>query len=519
MGWQDAPEVSTSKWMSAPEVNAPAQPSGGGTGALLAAVEGLSQGATLDFGDELNGVVGGALDKVLPESMGGTPAGKSFGDLYRENRDIARQINDRGRADQPVAFAGGNLVGGIASSALIPGGAATGQAATGGAFAKALGGGAFAKALAAASMAAGTGAAVGGASALGASKADLTNGEIDQAVRDTTRGAGEGAALGGGLSLAGSAMRPLAQTLQNASIGMGRRVLTNVGNSLSSRKGLSPEAVEEAFQQGAIRPFGTTQNANDVLERARDTVGLHYAGTIHDLQAAGVVGPHAGDLADQFAQEALAIERRTLGSPRAKMFRDIADELAMKPTDKFGHLDLEQAEDMKRELQHLARNEYDKLNATQTPRGEALQDVASRMREAIEQSVDAQRGLAPHLADQFQPIKEQLGNIIQASNAARAGANRASKNAVMGLPEIMAATAAIPAALSGHPAALALPLAMKIARTRGPATVASALRPIARTLAQLAPGAPPSGPGQMLLRALASRAAPVLAEQAGENAP
>jgi hypothetical protein len=515
------PEFDWSKYQPAPTV----APAGGGapggapmsfdwskyqphtedtTSAPLAALEGLSQGATLGFGDELNGVVGGALDKALPESFGGAAAGKSFTDLYRENRDLARQVNARGAKEHPLAYLGGNIVGGVAAGALAPGAGGARAATTGARLVNAMR----------------TGATLGAVNGLGSSDADLTQGDVGGAAKDTVTGAALGASFAGAGQLAGEAVPAIASRLadpvRQAAINSGRRVLTNTSSSLTNKVPLAEEAVEEAFRQGAIRPLGTTAEAAEVLSGAREQLGQNYQSILQRLEQAGVTGPHAQTLAQELAGEGREIAANTLGSPRPAVFNQVADELApgvtqarqriidqlreqgigpahaeqiadqamqtwrpaqmLKPVDAQGNLGLTQAESMKRELQHSARAEYDKLNALQTPRGEAQEAVASRVRQSIEDSVHNQAHLAPDEAAAFVPAKEQLSRVIQASNAASAGANRGLRNNAIGMRDMVAVAG------GGAPAGIA----MHVARTRGTATAASLAYAASGRLRQLA---------------------------------
>src|SRR3954466_14781476 len=101
---------------------------------LEALARGGGQGATLGFGDEAGAAVGAALQKVLPESLGGIDYGKSYADLYRENRDVFRRENEAARAAHPVVYGGGEVAGGLPlMGATGAGGSAGGAALQGGA--------------------------------------------------------------------------------------------------------------------------------------------------------------------------------------------------------------------------------------------------------------------------------------------------------------------------------------------------------------------------------------------------
>ena len=148
---------------------------------LQSAGLGAVQGATLGFGDELEG---GA--KALAGKATGSP--RDLKDLYQEYRDMARQRNDIAKAQNPKSYLGGNLAGGLAT------GVATGGLSEG----------------------VGGAAALGALTGLGSSNADLTKGDVKGAAIDTGVGAGLGAAAGAIGNKIGSALNP--QKLeQNAS--------------------------------------------------------------------------------------------------------------------------------------------------------------------------------------------------------------------------------------------------------------------------------------------------------------
>jgi hypothetical protein len=75
------------------------------TGALKAAALGASQGLTFGFGDELYGAGKGAVSAIT---------GGGFSDAYAKGRDEARAAQKQAAADQPVAYYGGEIAGGVA---------------------------------------------------------------------------------------------------------------------------------------------------------------------------------------------------------------------------------------------------------------------------------------------------------------------------------------------------------------------------------------------------------------------
>lgn len=83
---------------------------------------GAAQGATLGFGDEAQGLIQAAGQKVLPERFGGIDYGKTFGQLYNESRDTKRLENEAAHVAHPKTYTTGEVVGGAAPAVLTPGG-------------------------------------------------------------------------------------------------------------------------------------------------------------------------------------------------------------------------------------------------------------------------------------------------------------------------------------------------------------------------------------------------------------
>lgn len=151
---------------------------------------GAAQGATMGFGDEIQGAVQAAGMKALPDWLGGSDDPRSLADLYREQRDVARKENADASAANPKTYLAGELAGGAAPAIATAGGAAAPKAA-----------GIGQRLL----RAAGTGAKWGAVTGLGDSRADLTKGDIGGAASDTAQGAALGAGVSAGLTGAGAA--------------------------------------------------------------------------------------------------------------------------------------------------------------------------------------------------------------------------------------------------------------------------------------------------------------------------
>lgn len=84
--------------------------SGPKTGALSAGLQGLGQGLSFGFSDEIEGGVRGGIDALT--------SGKPFSDAYSERVGAARERQNKAASDNPLAYYGGEIGGAIA----LPGG-------------------------------------------------------------------------------------------------------------------------------------------------------------------------------------------------------------------------------------------------------------------------------------------------------------------------------------------------------------------------------------------------------------
>lgn len=342
---------------------------------------------------------------------------------------------------------------------------------------------------------------------LGYEQPDLKRDLIDvgtTGLRDATYATGTGVATAGALK----ALPILSRFLNSGALATGRRVLTNVSGSLSRAKPLSDEAVSEAFNQGVFKPFGTSGGASQRLDAAREAMGQRYSKIISDLESQGITGPDAQRLAQSFASRAQTISGSTMNPAVPKIYESAAEQTASKPT-LAGALKLSQTEDMKRSLQGMAKSAYKQFQPSEV--GQAHEDTASMMRQAVEDEIARQTQnaspVAQETAAQFIPVKQQLGNLIEASNASREGMARQAKRSAIALPDWLAATAEMNRSNS-LPQAIASAAATHMLRSRGPSTAAVLLR----GASQLASQAPAMAPE---FQRAAMSMAPAAAEKDG----
>lgn len=440
--------------------------------ATEAAVLGFGQGGTAFFGDELGGLGGAIVQRLKgggPVRLGpaaqpspdDTPEVRALKEqmlaeqdkapTFRENlTNRIRQRNDQAEREQRAAYIGGNIAGGVASS-VVPGlgaGKSLGQ---------------FVK----------QGAAYGAAAGLGDSDANLMRGEFGEAAKDTAIGAATGAALAPvGFAIAKQAPKlasRFGRYLQERGVNAGRKAVLGGADSLSNRT-TSPEAIREALESKAVTYFGTTESASRKLDDLAETQGKLYASILDTLEGAGVRGPRADEIARQLMAKAAA-EANVSGADRSvsnlfareadnalslgKAAPDAVPEMAQRigplgeriavPRDVPKELGLLQAEGIKRNLQSQAR--YGRFE--ETMQNEAKREIASIYRQAIENTIAAQADSLPfntaarEAAEGFVPVKQRLGRLLEARDAAERGLQKAQTRSNAAVPGGLEITAAL----------------------------------------------------------------------------
>jgi hypothetical protein len=204
------------------------------------------------------------------------------------------------------------------------------------------------------------------------------------------------------------------------------------------------------------------------------------------LEAKGVRGPVARDIADQFVAQGQQAEANSLGTGVPELYSSLSDELGQKPVDQAGQLGLKQAEAIKRSLQEKAR--YDKISGDTLMEG-ARKDAASTVRGAVEDAVDvagksSNDPVTRALSDSFVPLKEQLSRLIPASDAADRGAAMAARRRMFSLSDNLMGAAKLGAG-DGVGAGAGMVGNMML-RTRGTSTAAVIAKGAADKLSHLA---------------------------------
>lgn len=462
-------------------------------GKLEAFGRGAAQGLTLGFGDEMAGSYDAARKEIErhPEMLGVPDAelyalGGASNEDYRGMRDEMRVSNDAAQAAHPWMYAGGQVAGAAPLAVATGGGGAAQMIATGG--------------------------ALGAATGLGDSKAEDAAGML----KDTAEGGALGALLPAGVLGLGKAVPALAGALRSGANATGRRVLRNVGGSISAKVPVSPEAVQEAFQSGVFKTFGTAKGAASRLEAIRAQLGDQKGRIVDALEKAGITGPEAETLAQQYAAEAVSRGSSSMNPSVPRVFESAAEQVGSKPAP-GGRLGLRQAEELKGSLQDMADSAYKQLEPHEL--ANAKKGAAAIMRQAVEDSLAQQAaGASPEtqaIASQFVPVKQRLGRIIEASDVAREGVARAANRHGFSLGDMVLSSGAMAhgGPLGGALSAVSTP----ILRGRLPSTAAVAMQGGANALDFLTKPAltPAQAQTQALIEAILKKSLPAASEVGG----
>lgn len=457
------------------------------------ALMGVGQGLTFKHGDELGALGQVGLDlaartqpQVLTDLLGietryrDPLSAKGALDTYREARGGNRAIDKAAKARSPYAYGGSEFLAGMA----VPAGGA----------AKTIG------------QAAKLGGAMGAIGGSGGSEADLTKGELGRYLFDVNASGALGV-LGGPVAYGiGKAVPYVARGVGNALRGAGNRIGRYVlerGSRKAGYEPLSEEAVEEAMREGAIVPLGTTSGAAQRLERATDDWGNVYDADMREMQRLGVEGPIATDAAGALIKRGNEVFTGTGGARVGaadtavrKIYRDKAGDLLEMFGDRAGEkmqrlpapgqrgrpfaspktlrIPLTVAETIKRTIGERAK--FGKLE--ETLENEARRDMYRILKEMNEEAVSeaAERAGPGEIADRaaaFVPLKQKLGRLIEAREAALRGSAKASREPPgPGLKEL--GTSAMVSPDGGT--AIGLAMLLRLARERAPSTAATGLR-------------------------------------------
>lgn len=275
MAADDWEEVPAEDWADVQEPGAAAAPSGSGPSRAEAFFRGAGQGATLGLGDEINGLVQALGERYLPESMGGggpQAQARTFGDLYRGNRDAFRRDNASAETAHGGAYLGGNILGGLPITTALP---SFGAASKGAGYAKLAKSGALAGIL------------QGGISGIGGGLADMTRSQFGPAGGEVLFNAAGGGALGGALGPVPKLLGALAPNLQQFAY---RRAVKAAGPMLKDIRALQRggrlESVGKKLMDMGLIPTGAgVEEIANIVDQAAQKRGADVHTILGELDA------------------------------------------------------------------------------------------------------------------------------------------------------------------------------------------------------------------------------------------
>jgi hypothetical protein len=485
-GW-DAPPTADEIKAAAPQKNEEGPSLGQSAGDALRGVE---QGFTFGFADELGGlqqatadVVSRGLPRFVNDALGietryQKPLLESGGDLldiYRQGRNENRAEYAKAKERSPYLYGGGSFLGGM----VAPGGAG-----------KSIG-----KALKA-------GGGYGALEGMGSSEADLTKLDAGNLARfgidpalGGVGGVGGGAAGYGIQKYVAPAVKRGGEYLYKKGIEKAGKFLTGGVTSIDPKKAISPEATEEALKAGTI-PYGA--EIEGTLSRIGNKVKTGDAareGVLDSSEFMGNEGPLFRKLIAEADKRGKQVASTSLNPAKEKVWFDLRDRLIQlaKRDPATGTIN-----SIKTARAGLKRNEgfksdlYDMIdwdNVTERPVNRQRKAAAAMLKEATEASLDAAGKKAgpgsfeADLAQEFRPVKQRLGNLLEAEEFALDAAEKARRKpekAPIRAGELLAWAQGIPAV---GPVVRG---AQHLLETRGPATAARFNYDLGRALQTLA---------------------------------
>jgi hypothetical protein len=288
--WEDAPLEA--KWAQAPLADV--DPSNlEQTGTVSAALEGVGQGLSFGFSDEMEGLARALYQKYAGDGK------KSFGELYDEAVAVPRKRQAQAARSNPLAYYGGELVSGIA----VPGGLA--RAGIRGAVAGAANRGLAARSLAGAREGAAYGAAYG-------------TGKAEGGIPERLTGALQGAAVGGAIGAA-------APGAIDALGAVGQRVAAPIRGVMNPR-GMAAEKFGEAIARDAgIGAGDAAEGAGRFADRSGRMAFVNDRSVVADAGGENVRGLMRS--AGNVPNEAREATRRALDARQGTQWKRIEDAL------------------------------------------------------------------------------------------------------------------------------------------------------------------------------------------------
>lgn len=401
---------------------------------LESAIRGAAQGATLNFADELAGVLGAGKGAIQSGNL------ENLAKNYEQSRDESRAAYSAAEQANPLTYGGGQLAGAVATS-LIPGL----NVAKGASLAKNV------------AMGAGLGATAG----FGAG----------EGLEGSLKSAGVGATVGGaagGLSKGLETVSPKLRDYLSQKLGKGAEKLAEKATGATRvqaekfKEGTGRMLLDTGIVSALDSPETIARKAGAALEKSGSQIGkaLEQSGQTVNVQ----------NLAQQLSQRADELASTPQGQPIARQLRSIVDDMmASGQTD----VSLPMAEETKRVFGERIKNWMDPMS------GAASKEAYSIYKNAVEESMGK---ASPELLGQFQAAKQSYGMLSPVADAAEKRALQMQQSPLGGLLDTMTATAGGVGVPGSPVAAGATVLGRRVVSSRAASTMATSADRMSKAL-------------------------------------
>lgn len=435
-------------------------------------VMGAVEGASLGWVDELAGALEALGSKAGVRGLGGrlsdirreTPEedAASFAEVYRQGRDLRRAAYEQAQKENPLAFTGGKIIGGVTSGVAIP-----------------------AKAVTSLAQGARIGAGVGAATGLGGSQ-----GTMREQIRDALTSGALGGAFGAGGAAISRAMTPASKTLQDQAARSAYRVTGGLKSDINKLYNQTPAEIGQELLDRGMITLGTKRGSRELSEKILEDLNKFRSGQEKLLQTIDEVAPNAFDVSKVISKiRKSANEYRNMAGSGNQSYAQALDNEADILSQIYKdnpNISLVDALGLKKA--------YDQGGKFQSPLSEAARVEANRTaRSTVNKEIDDIIGqlVSPDVASAYSQTRQGASRLLSAKSALEQAQAREQANKTFGLTDLLSGGAGATAGMAaGSPAAL-LGLGLGVLVNKGisnygASTTALALQKAARGLGSTA---------------------------------
>lgn len=407
--------------------------------AAASAIQGAAAGASADFLDEIAGGLEAAGSTVGLRGLGGSfkdlrletdeEDKQSLSDIYAQARDAKRQALKESAKQNPVAFGGGKLTGGVALGLATPINPATVKGAT--------------------ALGAGTGAV----QAVGASESQSKL----EMIKEALEGGALGGLFGAGAGGVAKALKPASKVAGDQASRSAYRTTGGLKTDINKLYNMTPDDVGRELLDRKLIKVGTRRGSEKLAERVQKEIADFSSGQEKLIKGLDKVKPKSFDVskavqgiraqADEFAS--MAGSGNQAYAKALTKEADIITENYLKKGKRF--IDLDEALSLKRA--------FDQGGKFQSPLSEASSVEAARsarglLKRQIDDTVETIAG--PQVSQAYEQTRQGASRLLSAKNALEQAKARDTANKTFGLTDMLGGAAGATAgAVAGGPAAVA----------------------------------------------------------------